>query len=304
MMNFSVNDETSKLISVIIGIANNSGGIPKLKDLYDPKSIENLKSGKYPLESIMVNQLENFSNILIKYGVDVFRPKNINNCNQIFVRDVGFVIDNFFFKSNILPKRDKEFDGIKSILDNFNRDFLINIPSEIHVEGGDVLTINNNIFIGYYNEEDYSNLFTARTNKEAVTYFENFFPHKNIKAFHLKKSNNDPLNNVLHLDCCIQLVGFDKAIIYPDAFTNKEDYEWLKSFFGLKNIYEINNKEMYEMNSNVLSINKNVVVSDPSFSLLNNWLESQGFVVEKVDFSEVSKQEGLFRCSSLPLIRN
>ena len=50
MMNFSVNDETSKLISVIIGIANNSGGIPKLKDLYDPKSIENLKSGKYPLE--------------------------------------------------------------------------------------------------------------------------------------------------------------------------------------------------------------------------------------------------------------
>ena len=56
MMNFSVNDETSTLISVIIGIANNSGGIPKLKDLYDPKSIENLKSGNYPLESNMVNR--------------------------------------------------------------------------------------------------------------------------------------------------------------------------------------------------------------------------------------------------------
>ena len=41
-MNFSVNDETSKLISVIIGIANNSGGTPKLEDLYDQKSIENL----------------------------------------------------------------------------------------------------------------------------------------------------------------------------------------------------------------------------------------------------------------------
>ena len=49
MMNFSVIDETSSLISVIIGIANNLGPKPKLKDLYDPKSIENLKSGNYPL---------------------------------------------------------------------------------------------------------------------------------------------------------------------------------------------------------------------------------------------------------------
>ena len=43
-MNFLVKDETSKLKSVIIGIANSSGGIPDLKDLYDPKSIENLIS--------------------------------------------------------------------------------------------------------------------------------------------------------------------------------------------------------------------------------------------------------------------
>ena len=48
-MNFSVIDETSSLISLIIGIANNLGPKPELKDLYDPKSIENLKSGNYPL---------------------------------------------------------------------------------------------------------------------------------------------------------------------------------------------------------------------------------------------------------------
>ena len=60
----------------------------------------------------------------------------------------------------------------------------------------------------------------------------------------------------------------------------------------------------YEMNSNILSINHNVIVSDPSFIRLNNWLESKGFDVEKVSFNEISKQEGLFRCTSLPLIRN
>lgn len=302
MMNFSVIDETSSLKSVIIGIANNLGGIPKLEDLYDPKSMENLKLGNYPLESDLIIELENFSNVLKKYGVLVHRPKNIDNCNQIFTRDVGFVIDNYFFKSNILPKRNKEFDGIKRIINSFNGE-IINIPDKVHVEGGDILSLKNNIFIGYYSKKDYPNLITARTNKEAIIYFEKFFSNKNIKGFQLKKSNTNPLNNILHLDCCLQLVGKDKAIVYPGAFTFKNDYLWLQSLFGEENIYEINNKEMYEMNCNVLSINHNVIVSDPSFIRLNNWLESKGFIVEKVSFKQISKQEGLFRCVSLPLIR-
>jgi len=302
-MVFSVNDETSKLISVIIGIANSSGGLPNIENLYDPKSIENLKKGKYPLESDMINELENLSNTLIRHGVEVFRPSNIINCNQIFTRDIGFVIDNYFFKSNILPKRSKEFEGLEYILNYFNGE-IINIPENVHVEGGDILTNFDDIFIGYYDNDDYSDLFTARTNQDAVDYFKEFFPKKNIKPFHLKKSNTDPFNNVLHLDCCFQLVGKDKAIIYPEAFTYSEDYQWLESFFGIENIFLINNKEMYQMNSNILSINHELVISDPSFKRLNAWLELKGFTVEKVAFNEISKQEGLFRCSSLPLIRN
>ena len=298
-MIFSVNDETSKLDSVIIGIANSSGGVPDIENLYDPKSIENLKKGEYPLEIDMINELENLANTLKRNGVEVFRP----NCNQIFTRDIGFVIENYFFKSNILPKRSKEFQGIEYILNNFNGK-IINIPENVHVEGGDVLTNFDDIFIGYYDNDDYSDLFTARTNRDAVNYFKEFFPKKNIKGFHLKKSNTDALNNVLHLDCCLQLIGKDKAIIYPEAFTYREDYQWLESFFGIENIFLINNKEMYQMNSNILSINHDLVISDPSFKRLNAWLELRGFTVEKVAFNEISKQEGLFRCSSLPLIRN
>ena len=302
-MIFSVNDETSKLVSVIIGIANSSGGVPNIENLYDPKSIENLKKGKYPLELDMINELENLSNTLKRHGVNVHRPKNIINCNQIFARDIGFVIDNYFFKSNILPKRSKEFQGIEYILNDFNGK-IINIPENVHVEGGDILTNFDDIFIGYYDNDNYSDLFTARTNRDAIEYFKDFFPNKNIKGFHLKKSNTNALNNILHLDCCLQLVGKDKAIIYPEAFTYTEDYQWLESFFGIENIFLISNKEMYEMNSNILSIKHDLVVSEPSFKRLNSWLELKGFNVEKVAFNEISKQEGLFRCSSLPLIRN
>jgi N-dimethylarginine dimethylaminohydrolase len=78
---------------------------------------------------------------------------------------------------------------------------------------------------------------------------------------------------------------------------------WLIDFFGKHNIFEISENEMYEMTSNVLSVNHETVISQPKYNRLNNWLKNHNITVEEVDLSEVSKQEGLFRCSSLPLIR-
>ena len=270
--------------------------------MYDPKSIENLKKGTYPTEKDMIQELQNFVSILEKYDVKVYRPKLIKDYNQIFSRDIGFVIDNFFFKSNILPKRANEFNGITSILSKFSHQF-VSMPENCHIEGGDVLYHMNNIFIGFYDKYDYKNLFTARTNKSAVEFLIDFFPEKKVKAFHLNKSLTDPKKNILHLDCCLQIVGKNKAIIHPDAFTFKKDYKWLVDFFGSKNIFEINAKEMYDMTSNVLSINDHTVVSQPKFNRLNRWLRSHNIFVEEVDLTEVSKQEGLFRCTSLPLVR-
>ena len=301
-MEILVSSETSKLRSVIIGIADSLGEKPVLSDLYDPKSIENLKKGTYPTEKDMIQELQNFVIILEKYNIKVYRPELIKDYNQIFSRDIGFVIDNFFFKSNILPKRANEFNGITSILSKFSYQF-VSMPENCHIEGGDVLYHTNNIFIGYYDKYDYKNLFTARTNKSAVEFLIDFFPEKKIKAFHLIKSLTDPKKNILHLDCCLQIVGKNKAIIHPDAFTFKKDYKWLVDFFGSKNIFEINAKEMYDMTSNVLSINDHTVVSQPKFNRLNRWLRSHNIFVEEVDLTEVSKQEGLFRCTSLPLIR-
>lgn len=302
-MEILVSSETSKLRSVIIGIADSLGEKPVLSDLYDPKSIENLKKGTYPTEKDMIQELQNFVSILEKYDIKVYRPELIKDYNQIFSRDIGFVIDNFFFKSNILPKRANEFNGISSILSKFSYQF-VSMPENCHIEGGDVLYHMNNIFIGFYDKYDYKNLFTARTNKSAVEFLIDFFPEKKVKAFHLNKSLTDPKKNILHLDCCLQIVGKNKAIIHPDAFTFKKDYKWLVDFFGSKNIFEINAKEMYDMTSNVLSINDHTVVSQPKFNRLNRWLRSHNIFVEEVDLTEVSKQEGLFRCTSLPLLRH
>jgi len=58
------------------------------------------------------------------------------------------------------------------------------------------------------------------------------------------------------------------------------------------------------MYSNVFSISEDIVISEKNFKRLNNWLRQRGFTVEEVPYAEVSKQGGLLRCSTLPLIRD
>jgi N-dimethylarginine dimethylaminohydrolase len=58
------------------------------------------------------------------------------------------------------------------------------------------------------------------------------------------------------------------------------------------------------MNSNVFSISEDIIVSEQNFTRLNMWLLENGFTVEKVPYAEIAKQEGLLRCSTLPLVRD
>ena len=108
----------------------------------------------------------------------------------------------------------------------------------------------------------------------------------------------------MHLDCCFQPLGQGKALIHANGFLNPNDYEWLIDFFGKENVFEPTKKEMTQMNCNVFSISDSVVISEQNFIRLNTWLVAQGFTVEKVPYSEISKQGGLLRCSTLPLIRD
>jgi N-dimethylarginine dimethylaminohydrolase len=303
MLQLNSNNETSRLRAVVLGSAISNGPTPKIEDAYDPKSLEHILAGTYPLESAMVLEIEAFKVVLKKYGVTVFRPKLIANYNQIFVRDIGFVIGDIFIKSNILPDRERELDAIQYIIDQIDPKKVVRPPEKAHIEGGDVMLWNNYIFIGTYKGSDYADYITARTNAEGVQYIKDLFPNKIVKEFDLVKSKIEARDNALHLDCCFQPVGKNKGIIYKRGFREEADYLFLVNLFGKENLFHITRKEMYNMNSNVFSIDTNVVVSEKKFNRLNNWLRSHGFVVEEIPYAEIAKQEGLLRCSTLPLIR-
>lgn len=303
MLQLNVKDESSRLRAVVLGTAKSNGPTPKIEEAYDPKSLEHIIAGTYPIEADMVLEMDAFEAVFKKYGVTVYRPEIIQNYNQIFTRDIGFVIDDVFVKSNILPDRERELDAIQYVIDQMNPAKVVRPPEEVHIEGGDVMLWGNYIFVGTYKGSDYKEYITARTNWQGVEYLRKLFPNKIVKEFDLVKSKIEARDNALHLDCCFQPVGETKGIIYKRGFREEADYMFLVQLFGKENLFHIEREEMYHMYSNVFSIAPDVVVSERKFTRLNNWLRENGFTVEEIPYAEIAKQEGLLRCSTLPLIR-
>lgn len=303
MIELYIQNETNKLEAVILGIADSPGPVPTLENAYDPKSKEFIRKGLYPTVADTIREMDAFANVLIKYGVKVYRPENLEDVNQIFVRDICFVIDNKIVVANVLKERNEEIDAIQYVLDQINPDQIIEMPEGIRAEGGDVMPWNGDLFIGYSEPEDFKKYKVSRTNREGVGFLKNQFPHYKVHAFELNKSDDNPRENALHLDCCFQPIGVDQAIIFPGGFKNQGDVEFLREYFGQDKIIEITREEMYHMNSNVFSISPEVIVSENKFTRLNTELRKRGFIVEEVPYGEIGKQEGLLRCSTLPLRR-
>lgn len=288
-----------------MGVAENNGPVPKIEDAYDPKSIEHIKKGTYPLEKDMIKEMSAVAAVLEKHGVKVYRPEVIKNCNQIFTRDIALVVEDKFIKTNILPERENEIKAIDHIMKQINSQQIITADNQdLHFEGGDIILYKDFVFIGTYMGEDYSDCIVARTNIKGVHFFKKLFPDKKVIEFDLQKSMKDPMNNALHLDCCFQPVGHNYAIIHKEGFRNVKDYEFLVNLFGKEKLFHITKEEMYFMNSNIFSISEKVVISEKGFTRLNYWLRSLGIIVEEVPYAEIAKQEGLLRCSTLPLFRD
>ena len=304
-MDLHICSETARLREVVLGLPISSGPAPTLDQTFDSKSYESVKNGVYPQEEDIIREMGAFEAVLRKYGVKIYRPRLVKDCNQVFSRDVGFVIDDKIIVSNIIPDRQEEIDAYEDIYRQIHYKQIYNLPEAVHVEGGDVVLYKNFIFLGQYDFPDYSQVKTARTNRLAVDYLKMIFPQRTIVPLNLLKSDTDPYQGILHLDCTFMPVGEDKAIIYRRGFMNPRDAEHLIEMFGPENVFEVSTEEMYNMNTNVFSIAPDVVVTEEHFTRLNRHLrEKWGMTVETVPYREISKMGGLLRCSTLPLRRD
>ncbi|MDR7807118.1 arginine deiminase family protein [Riemerella anatipestifer] len=303
-MKLNIKNETGKLKSVVLGQPHSNGPIPTLEESYDAKSYHSIENSIYPKEEDIINEMNAFESVLKKYDVEVFRPEIIQDYNQVFARDVAFVIEDRMIISNVIPDRVDEQEAYRKIFEKVEWRKIINLPDTAHIEGGDVIVWNDFIFIGTCFSEDYRNFKTARTNEYAIETLKEYFPKKRILDFDLKKNDRVPYQGILHLDCTFNPVGKDKCIIYKDGFVDKSDYHLILDIFGKENCFEVTSEEMFAMFPNIFSISPEVVVSDKAFTRMNNHLRDEwGLTVEEIPYREISKMGGLLRCSTMPLVR-
>ena len=303
-MTLNVTSETGRLREVILGLPYSNGPAPTLDKAIDAKTYESVKNGNIPAEADLVREMDALKAVLEKYGVIVHRPDLVPDTCQIFSRDVGFVIDDKIVVSNIIPARQAEIDAYSRIYEDIRYTHIYNLPEAVHIEGGDVILYKDYIMVGQYNFQDYSQVKSAHTNRLAIDYIKMLFPERIVLPLNLRKSDTDPYEGILHLDCTFMPVGKDKAIIYKDGFMNPRDAEHLVHLFGEENVFCITKEEMYWMNTNVLSISPEVVVVEEHFDRLAAQLEAWGITVERVPYRNISRLGGLLRCSTLPLRRD
>ena len=303
-MKLNINNETGRLKSVVLGQPVSMGADPTLEESYDAKSYHTIQQGVYPKEEDIIHEMTEFEKVLKKYDVEVIRPDIIKDYNQVFARDVAFVIEDKMILSNLIPDRADEQEAYSKIFEQVEWRKIINLPETAHIEGGDVIVWNDFLFIGTCFSEDYRNFKTARTNEYAIEILKEYFPKKRIIDLELKKNDTVPYEGILHLDCTFNPVGKDKCIIYKDGFVDESDYRLILDIFGEENCFHVTKEEMFEMNPNIFSISPEVVVSDAAFTRMNRHLQDVWNIkVEEIPYREISKMGGLLRCSTMPLVR-
>lgn len=288
MYNLNINSETARLKTVVIGIANDRGD--KVHE-NNPKISKHLKQGTFPPESVLIEQVDRFAETISNLGVEVLRPENVKEQDQIFTRDIGFAIGDKFVLSNMKKtNRMPEQEGISYLLKQFDPSKIITPPDNSNIEGGDVIVHGNYVFVGL----------THRTCYNGLEFIKKNFPDKEVIPFHMYVTDN-PATNILHLDCAFQPVGDKYAIIYENGFVHFPDT--MHDIFGEHNLIKVTQYEMYHMYPNIFSISPDEVITDVTFERLNDVLHSKGIKTIPVNYREVSKLGGLFRCSTMPLIR-
>ncbi|MFD1067102.1 dimethylarginine dimethylaminohydrolase family protein [Oceanobacillus locisalsi] len=206
------------------------------------------------------------------------RP-NLNE--QVFTRDIGFVIRDYLFISTM--KRDirkKESPILQNWLDEEKVNY--HTFSDTTIEGGDVIIDNDHIWVGL----------SQRTEQAAVDCLCRQFPHMEVTTIPLQE-------DILHLDCAFNILEGKYALIYPDGMSENA-YHLLKKHYTC---VEVTKEEQFYMAPNVLSIGHHKVISLPENKRINKILTELGYHIIEVPFSEIIKSGGSFRCCTLPLYR-
>lgn len=200
---------------------------------------------------------------------------------QVFTRDIGFTIGNEVFVSDMACSiRKGEELELQKIL-RTNGISYHNMTGR-SVEGGDVIVDRRTVFVGI----------SSRTTKEAIHKLKRELPDYEIIPVPFDEK-------YLHLDCVFNILSEEEALIFPEALST----DIVKMLGERYHLIRVTPEEQFSLGTNVLSIGNRRVFSLPQNQLVNTKLRKHGYRVIEVDFSEIIKSGGSFRCCTMPIVR-
>ncbi len=281
-MRVYVNDEYSTLKKVVVSSAN----------YYDPADLainnETIKyyveNGGVPTKKAILEEQKVFWDTLKRFGVELLIAEQVAFAKgQMFTRDLAFAIGDKLFISNMRKEnRRLAINGWKNIIAQIGNDNVIKVPSNVYLEGGDIIVDNKTIYVGI----------SERTTMEGVQFLKEVLGDEYfIVPLKLKPK-------FLHLDVVFTVIHSDLALVYVDGL-EEESYKLLEKYKKI----EVTEQEQFELATNVLVIDPKTIIMNSKHERIKLELERRGFSVIALDLSETAKDGGAFRCTTCPIER-
>ncbi|GAB4028734.1 dimethylarginine dimethylaminohydrolase family protein [Spirosoma koreense] len=285
-MVLNIQSEMAPLKRVIVGI-----GTEYPLNQNNPVCTYHLEQGTFPRANDLTAEMDYLAEMLEQLGIIVHRPTNLSGVGQLFTRDIGFVIDDYFVRANMkLTTRQAEYTGITDLLATIPAEKLLIPPLDSTLEGGDVIVGKDRCYVGVGN----------RTNPAGLTYLQQQFPHRQIIGLPIIQSS-DRYTNIVHLDCAFNPVGHRSALLYRPGFHQLPAAFYEE--FDPSNLIDITADEMVNLVPNLLSVSPELVFIRQGYHRIRSILENHQINVVEIPFDEVAKLGGLLRCVTLPLER-
>ena len=240
------------------------------KNFQDGLTSSNLGKPDY---TIALKQHSSYINALKKCGIEIITLKADEKFpDSTFLEDTAVVNKDLAVITNLgAPSRRGEEIKIKNVLEKYF-DKLEAIENPGTLEGGDVLKIENEYFIGL----------SSRTNIEGAKQFE-----KIVKKYGYSCSFI-PLTNFFHLKTGVAYIGDNNLIVSGELSGNPifKDYNHIK----------VEEDENYA--SNCIRVNNYVLIAK-GFKKFRNAIKNLGYKILEIDMSEFRKMDGGLSCLSL-----
>lgn len=232
-------------------------------------------------KELLIRQQYNFFETLDQRGITLHHPKRSPKLEQqMFTRDVGFVVGDTFYYSPKRKRKDRngEIEKMLPVVQAFYGSKIKALQNGF-IEGGDVLIDEDIVFVGL----------GSRTSPEIIDELSQFF---NVHACKLGP-------RVMHLDTRFSILPKKLALVYRENFTTDD----VSLFESRYRCLSLTREEAESLGCNVFWLNTETVIMAKQHQRVQDILRNEKFEVISIDYSEPIRQGGSFHCTTMPLRR-